>query len=149
MLSQILRPKNSRSVAGAVVSLVLALLLAACGGQQGPSGGLNVSGSTSVAPFAEHLAELYQRQHPGSAVNVQSLGSTAGIQAAINRVAEIGMSSRDLAPDEAAQLDQLVIARDALAVIVHPSNPIGPTWRGRSTHHNCRTRSRVRHLWRL
>ncbi len=34
------------------------------------------------------------------------------------------MSSRELVPEEAAQLEQLVIARDALAVIVHPSNPV-------------------------
>jgi phosphate transport system substrate-binding protein len=75
-------------------------------------------------PFIEHLAEIYQRQHPGDAVNVQSLGSSAGIQAAISRVAEIGMSSRELDSEEAEQLDQLLIARDALAVVVHPSNPI-------------------------
>jgi len=55
---------------------------------------------------------------------VQSLGSTAGIQAAINRVAQIGMSSRDLAPDEAAQLDQLVIAHDALRVLFLTAPPL-------------------------
>jgi phosphate transport system substrate-binding protein len=123
MYSQSGLPRH-RILVGIFSTLVLALVLAACGGRQGRSGGLKVSGSTSVAPFAEHLAELYQRQHPGSAVNVQSLGSTAGIQAAINRVAEIGMSSRDLAADESAQLDQRVSARDALAVIVHPSNAL-------------------------
>jgi phosphate transport system substrate-binding protein len=77
-----------------------------------------------VSPFAEHLAEIYQRQHPGAIINVQSLGSSAGIQAAISGVADIGMSSRELKPEEADQLDELVIARDALAVVVHPSNPL-------------------------
>lgn len=101
----------------------LILLLAGCGAQEA-SGGLNISGSTSVSPFVEHLAETYQRQHAGAVINVQSLGSTAGIQAALSGVAEVGMSSRELVPEEAAQLEQLVIARDALAVIVHPSNPV-------------------------
>ncbi len=87
--------------------LCLALLLGSCSASEG-AGGLNVTGSTSVAPFAEHLAEIYQRQHPGTTINVQSLGSTAGIRAAIDGVAELGMSSRDL----------------ALAVIVNPSNPL-------------------------
>lgn len=105
-----------------LLSLALLVALAACGRSE--SGGLNVSGSTSVAPFVEHLAEIYQRQHPGDAINVQSLGSSAGIQAAISGAAEIGMSSRELDAEEAAQLDQLLIARDALAVIVHPSNPV-------------------------
>jgi phosphate transport system substrate-binding protein len=100
----------------------LSVLLAACGAQD--QGGLNISGSTSVSPFVEHLAEIYHREHPGTNIGVQSLGSTAGIQAAISGVAPLGMSSRDLAPDEAEQLEQLVIARDALAVVIHPSNPL-------------------------
>jgi phosphate transport system substrate-binding protein len=102
--------------------LWLILLLAACGPDN--ASGLTVTGSTSVTPFAEHLAELYQKQHPGTAINIQGLGSSAGIRATLDGVAEIGMSSRDLKPDEAAELDQIVIARDALAVVVHPSNPI-------------------------
>jgi phosphate transport system substrate-binding protein len=104
--------------------LCLALLVALAGCGRTESGGLNVSGSTSVSPFVEHLAEIYQREHPGEAINVQSLGSTAGIQAAISGVAELGMSSRQLDAEEAEQLDQLLIARDALAVVVHPSNPV-------------------------
>ena len=76
----------SRACQVSLTALLLVLLLlplAACGGQA--SGGLNVSGSTSVAPFAEHLAELYQRQHLGTAVNVQSLGSTALLRRPIAR----------------------------------------------------------------
>lgn len=106
-----------------LLSLCIALLLlAGCG--QSQSGGLTITGSTSVAPFAEHLAELYQHSHAGTAINIQSLGSSAGIQAALDGVAEIGMSSRNLKPEEADKLQELIIARDALAVIVHPSNPI-------------------------
>jgi phosphate transport system substrate-binding protein len=63
-------------------------------------------------------------KHPGVTINVQGLGSSAGIQAAENGTAEVGMSSRNLEADESAQLDQLVIAYDALAVVVHPQNPV-------------------------
>ncbi|MEO7909639.1 MAG: phosphate ABC transporter substrate-binding protein [Roseiflexaceae bacterium] len=100
----------------------LMLVLAACG--SGDSGGITVTGSTSVTPFAEHLAELYQHAHAGVAINIQGLGSSAGIRAALDGVAEIGMSSRDLQPDEADKLEQIVIARDALAVVVNPDNPV-------------------------
>lgn len=99
------------------------LLLGACGPSR-DSASLTVTGSTSVTPFAEQLAEIYQRAHPGVSINIQGLGSSAGIRAALDGVAEIGMSSRDLKSDEAAQLEQVVIARDALALIVHPSNPV-------------------------
>jgi phosphate transport system substrate-binding protein len=77
-----------------------------------------------VTPFAEQLAEHYQQAHAGTAINIQGLGSSAGIRAAIDGVAEIGMSSRELQPEEEAQLDAVVIARDAIAVIVNPANPI-------------------------
>ncbi len=117
-------PRGGRLPARWRRSLILGLmlLLAACGPSD--SGGLTVTGSTSVTPFAEHLAELYQKQHPGMAINIQGLGSSAGIRAALDGVAEIGMSSRDLQPEEADKLDQVVIARDALAVIVNPDNPV-------------------------
>ncbi len=104
------------------MALCFTLAVTAC--SQSQSGGLTITGSTSVTPFAEQLAERYQRAHPGMAINIQGLGSSAGIRAAIDGVAEIGMSSRELQPDEAARLDEVVIARDALAVVVNPSNPI-------------------------
>jgi phosphate transport system substrate-binding protein len=107
---------------GSSLILWLMLLLAACGPSD--SGGLTITGSTSVTPFAEHLAELYQKQHRGVAINIQGLGSSAGIRAALDGVAEIGMSSRDLQPEEVDKLEQIVIARDALAVVVNPDNPV-------------------------
>jgi phosphate transport system substrate-binding protein len=105
------------------LALWLALLFACSPG--GNAGGLSVTGSTSVTPFAERLAELYQHEHPGAVINIQGLGSSAGIRAALDGVAEVGMSSRELKPDEVEQLDQVVIARDALAMVVNPANPIG------------------------
>jgi phosphate transport system substrate-binding protein len=122
--SNALVPRGGRLSARWPRSLILwlLLLLAACGPSD--SGGLTVTGSTSVTPFAEHLAELYQHSHAGVAINIQGLGSSAGIRAALDGVAEIGMSSRNLQPEEADKLDQIVIARDALAVVVNPDNPV-------------------------
>ena len=85
--------------------------------------GITVAGSTSVEPFAELLAEEYMFHHPESHIYVQGGGSTAGIEAAITRAANIGMSSRSLIDDE-KKLYAVTIARDAIAVIVHPTNPI-------------------------
>ncbi len=107
--------------------LLICLLgtLTACGrSTQAADQQLTLTGSTSVGPFAEQLAERYEQHHPGRRISVQSLGSTAGIQAAENGTVEIGMSSRHLEPDEAEQLTPIEIARDALAIIVHPTNPV-------------------------
>ena len=56
--------------------LCLALLLAGCGAKE--AGGLTLTGSTSVTPFAEHLAEQYQRAHARFLYEV--LGPRAGGQ---------------------------------------------------------------------
>ena len=84
---------------------------------------MTVAGSTSVEPFAELLAEEYMSSHPGFHIYVQGGGSTAGIEAAISGAANIGMSSRSLTDSE-KKLYAVTIARDAIAVIVHPSSSI-------------------------
>jgi phosphate transport system substrate-binding protein len=105
-----------------VLLSVLLIILSVMGCQRSTSG-ITVVGSTSVQPFAELLAEEYMALHPKSHIYVQGGGSTAGIEAVKNRAAPIGMSSRSLLPEE-KQLYAVTIARDAIAVIVHPKNPI-------------------------
>ena len=105
-----------------IAILVLSILLmTAC--VNAPEEEIIVAGSTSVQPYAEILAEEYERLHPGKGVDIQGGGSSAGITAAESGVAEIGMSSRDLYEDE-RWLRHFEIARDGLAVIVHPDNPV-------------------------
>jgi phosphate transport system substrate-binding protein len=107
-----------------VLWLVIVLALVAwSSGCQRSKGGVTVAGSTSVEPFAELLAEEYMSLHPDSHIFVQGGGSTAGIEAAKNHAAAIGMSSRVLLPNE-KDLYAVTIAKDAIAVIVHPKNPI-------------------------
>lgn len=82
-----------------------------------------VAGSTSVQPFADRWSEIYMTKYPGKIVNVQGGGSSAGVQAARSGAADIGTSSRELKADE-KDLTEIVVAKDGLAVIVHPSNPV-------------------------
>jgi phosphate transport system substrate-binding protein len=105
--------------------LLVALLvcLIAVSGCARSTGGITLAGSTSVQPFADMLAEEYMTLHPTEHVNVQGGGSSAGIEAALSGAAQIGMSSRDLKGDE-TKLVRIEIARDAIAVVVHPSNPV-------------------------
>jgi phosphate transport system substrate-binding protein len=88
-----------------------------------PDAAIVVAGSTSVQPYAEVLAEEYMIVHPKAEIDIQGGGSSAGITAARSGTADIGMSSRALKIDE-QDLWYVVIAKDGLAVIVHPSNPI-------------------------
>src|ERR1019366_1413037 len=80
---------------------------------------VSLLGSTSIQPFAEMLAERYAKDHPGEFVEVQGGGSTAGLQAAENGLANIGMCSRSLTPKEALVFTPILIARDGLALVVN------------------------------
>lgn len=82
-----------------------------------------VAGSTSIQPFADRWAEAFIKGRPSCFVNVQGGGSSAGIQAARSGAANIGTSSRELKADE-KDLKEIVVARDGLAIIVHPDNPL-------------------------
>jgi len=93
-------------------------------GCQRQKAGITVAGSTSVEPFAGLLAEEYMLRHPQSRIYVQGGGSTAGIEAIRTHAAHIGMSSRSLMGAE-KDLYTVTIAWDAIAIIVHPTNPVG------------------------
>ena len=83
---------------------------------------INCVGSTSVQPFAEMLSQEFDRLHTGQMVDVQGGGSTAGLQAVSENIAEIGMCSRSLKDDEARKFTGIPIAMDGLVVVVHRSN---------------------------
>jgi len=114
--------KTAALPSGTALAACVLLLFSGCGRREGHA--VNVMGSTSVQPFAELVSEEYIRLHPDKRVEVQGGGSTAGIQALASGLAEIGMCSRSLKPQEASDAVPLTIARDALAIVVHRSNPI-------------------------
>jgi phosphate transport system substrate-binding protein len=105
---------------GFLFFLMVLSLVTSCQRRQA---GVTVAGSTSVEPFAELLAEEYMLHHPQSHIYVQGGGSTAGIEAVRTHAAHIGMSSRSLKTDE-KDLYAVTVAKDAIAIIVHPGNPI-------------------------
>lgn len=108
------------------ILLLFCVIIASCGrGGEGVRGGqdaITIAGSTSVMPFTEKLAEYYMLDHPDCVIDVQGGGSTAGVQACVNRTVNIGMSSRQLKEDEKSLTD-ITICHDGISVAVHPDNP--------------------------
>jgi len=83
---------------------------------------VSISGSTSVGPLAEKLAAKYTEKD-NTNIEINQIGSSAGITNAISGVSEIGMSSRDLKEEELANgLNEVIIAYDGIVVVTHPSN---------------------------
>ena len=88
-----------------------------------PSGKLVVGGSSSVSPVMEKLIEAYKAVNPNADIELQTTDSTTGMTSTIDGSYDIGMASRELKDEEAAELDSTVIATDGIAVIVNNANP--------------------------
>ena len=111
--------------------LPFSIMLGACGNDESESGAASgsgetvaISGSTSVGPLAEKLAMKYEEQVDVN-IEINQIGSSAGIANAISGVSEIGMSSRDLKNEEIAEgVEPIIIAYDGIVVVTHPSNKV-------------------------
>lgn len=84
---------------------------------------LIIAGSTTLLPLSERLAAKYKKKL-GVDILVQGGGSSAGIKSLLNGVANIAASSREFTEEERKNIQIFPVARDVLAIIVHPSNPI-------------------------
>jgi phosphate transport system substrate-binding protein len=112
-------------------------LAAGCGraspgtGSESPQAYIENRGSDTIVNLALAWAERYQGVHPEVRISVSGGGSGVGITALINGTVDIANASRQIKPEEAQQAEahgiqpvEYVIARDAIAVIVHPDNPV-------------------------
>jgi len=88
-------------------------------------------GSDTLVNLALAWAERYMQEHPEARISVTGGGSGTGIAAMINGTVDIANASREMKPEEIAEAKangippvEHVVARDAIAVVVNPSNPV-------------------------
>lgn len=88
-------------------------------------------GSDTIVNLALAWAEAYMQIHPDIRISVTGGGSGTGIAAMINGTVDIANASREMKKEEydAAKGNghnptEFVVARDAIAIVVHPSNPV-------------------------
>ena len=84
---------------------------------------ITIAGSTSVQPVAEKLAAAYMAEHPNVKINVQGGGSGVGITSVQQGTVNIGTSSGNV-PANASSLNQTIIGKDGIAVIVNTANSV-------------------------
>lgn len=107
--------------------VIVLVLVAACGGSSkdaaNESTTITMSGSTTVQPLAEKLAESYLSQHANTQIDVQGGGSSVGVKSAGQKTADIGMASRDVKESEFTEFPGIkvfAVARDGIAIVANP-----------------------------
>jgi phosphate transport system substrate-binding protein len=97
----------------------------------GPVKTIENKGSDTMVNLALAWAEAYMQSHPSARLSVTGGGSGTGIAAMINGTADLANASRAMKPEEidAARKNKIepvehVVARDAIAVVVNPRNPV-------------------------
>jgi len=118
---------------------MMVISLAACGEEGGQGGtatpgtqaAIQNKGSDTMVNLALAWAETYGQIHPEVQIAVTGGGSGTGIAALINGTVDMANASRPIKGEERAAAEgngvepvEHVVALDAIAVVVHPSNPV-------------------------
>jgi phosphate transport system substrate-binding protein len=110
-------------------------LLTSCAGSEGSESPVTNTivnvGSDTMVNLALAWAEAYHELHPEVSVSVTGGGSGTGIAALINGSTDVANASRQMKEEEREEAEQQgdspvehVVALDAIAVVVNPSNPV-------------------------
>jgi phosphate transport system substrate-binding protein len=120
-----------------VIFLVLSSILISCSSSNNPSASdssaqyIENKGSDTIVNLALAWAEQYQAEHIDVRISVTGGGTGTGIAALLNKTVDIANASRKIKEEEVAEAQskgvdpvEHIIARDAIAVIVNPGNPV-------------------------
>ncbi len=129
-----------RAVGLLVLALAVLAATAGCGQPQATTASaaalaseqtIQNKGSDTLVNLALAWAEHYMGRNPAVSISVTGGGSGTGIAALINKTTDIANASREMKAEEIAQAKkngvdpvEFVVARDAIAVVVNPGNPV-------------------------
>jgi phosphate transport system substrate-binding protein len=120
-----LRSKISLLVAACALFLVCGCARAHAQAKPDPLAGVYSAGSGGGAiAHAQALATRFTQLHPGVSLQVENVGSDAGINLAATGGIDVGFTSRDLTEDEKTKVKPVLIGGVGTAVIVNADNPI-------------------------
>lgn len=120
-----------------IIFLSFSLLIISCSSSNNSSASnspakyIENKGSDTIVNLALAWAEKYQSDHPDVRISVTGGGSGTGIAALVNGTVDIANASRKIKDEETSEAQsngidpvEYIIARDAIAVIVNPNNPV-------------------------
>ncbi|MFN8380738.1 MAG: phosphate ABC transporter substrate-binding protein [Anaerolineales bacterium] len=122
-----------------IIILLFSFILTSCGSSNSSAEVTSDSsaqyienkGSDTIVNLALAWAESYQAKYPSVRISVTGGGTGTGIAALVNGTVDIANASRKIKDEETAEAQsngispvEHIIARDAIAVIVNPNNPV-------------------------
>jgi phosphate transport system substrate-binding protein len=130
--------------------VVLALGLSACGGDDdngsgssGLSGSIRIDGSSTVFPFAQAAAELFNADNPDVKISVGESGTSGGFEKFCAGETDISDASRPIEPEEVdackkggVAYSDFQVANDGISVTTNPALEI-----------SCLTTDQLKQLW--
>jgi len=146
------RTRKITALAAAGAAIALAFGVAACGsddngggggGDKNLSGKITLDGSSTVLPFAQAAAELFNEDNPNVKITVGSSGTGGGFEKFCNGETDISDASREIKPEEAAACkkkgityQKVQVANDGIAVVTNKSLKI-----------DCMSTAQLKKLW--
>ena len=128
---------------------LLALGIAACGGDDGGSGSSDLSGtirldgSSTVFPFAQAAAELFNEDNPNVKISVGEAGTSGGFEKFCAGEVDIADASRPIEPEEVdacknggVSYTEIPVANDGISIATNPALEI-----------SCLTTDQLKQLW--
>ena len=128
--------KITRKIFVSTVTLAMALMsISGCSKQEDSTGSeqrlITIKGSDTMVYLVSNWAETFMKQNPDIAVSVTGGGSGTGIAALLNGTTDICAASRkiknkelQLALQKNIHPHEIAVAKDGIAVVVHPDNPV-------------------------
>ncbi len=114
------------------LTIALALLFSIVGFAQAQKLVFKIKGSDTCLPLSQKEVEEYMKKNPNASITVTGGGSGVGLSALISGTTDIAQSSRKMKMDEKLKMQEagksafkeVIIACDALSVIVNPANKV-------------------------
>ena len=149
---------RNKTLLPALAALVLALGAAACGedseggaaassgdgGGEALSGKIAIDGSSTVAPFAQAAAELFNEENPDVQITVGTSGTGGGFEKFCAGETDISNASRPIKDDEEVPIceensvayGEVQVANDGIAVVTNKALAV-----------DCLTTDQLKELW--
>ena len=84
---------------------------------------LTLTGASTIAPLVAELGKKFEEKYKNVRIDVQTGGSSRGVNDQRQGLNDIGMASRQLNPEE-KDLQAFAIAYDGICIIINKNNPV-------------------------